>query len=62
MVNKKKVRANGLEWDMDGLTEGTILYVCDRRACQCCNPACNYTADIRHAKNFKLEGKVFTDG
>lgn len=62
MVNKKKVRFNGLDWDMAGLEEGTVLYACDRRACQCCNHACSHTSDIRHASNFKLEGKIFTDG
>ena len=31
-----------------------ILYLCDQRACQdCAYPDCEYTTDIRHAKNFE---------
>lgn len=32
-----------------------IFYLCDRRACDKCNLECFHTADIRHAKNFRLE-------
>lgn len=31
-----------------------VLFECDRRACEKCNEECHLTADIRHAKNFKL--------
>lgn len=31
-----------------------VLYQCDRRACDTCNPDCMLTSDIRHAKNFAL--------
>lgn len=30
-----------------------ILYVCDRKACENCNPFCYYTADIEHAVEFR---------
>ena len=31
-----------------------IWYLCDRQACKNgCNPDCEHTSDIRHAKNFK---------
>ena len=31
-----------------------ILYLCDRQACPNCSyPNCEYTTDIRHAKNFE---------
>lgn len=30
------------------------VYVCDRRACNTCNPDCRHTTDIRHAENFAL--------
>lgn len=31
-----------------------VLYECDRRACDRCNPECHHTNDIRHAENFQL--------
>ncbi|MBD5086675.1 MAG: hypothetical protein HDT32_04925 [Clostridiales bacterium] len=31
---------------------GKIYYVCDRKACVQCNPDCNHTCKIAHAKNF----------
>lgn len=31
----------------------SILYLCDRKACEHCSPECKYTADISHAKNFE---------
>lgn len=31
---------------------GKIYYVCDRTACENCNPDCNHTSDVAHAKNF----------
>ena len=31
-----------------------VLYECDRRACDRCNPECHHTNNIRHAKNFQL--------
>ena len=35
-----------------------ILYLCDQMACPNCSyPMCEYTTDIRHAKNF-----VYSDG
>lgn len=30
-----------------------VLYECDRRACDTCNPECHYTLDVRHARNFQ---------
>jgi len=34
-----------------------ILYLCDRKACEQCNPECQHTKDIYHAINFeKYEG------
>ena len=31
-----------------------ILYLCDQRACsKCLYPECEYTTDIRHARNFE---------
>ena len=31
-----------------------VLYECDRRACESCNPECRLTKDIRHAENFQM--------
>lgn len=39
----------------------TILYKCDRRACEKCNPECEYTKDIRHARNYELQNDVFVE-
>lgn len=43
-----------------------VLYECDRRACDRCNPECHHTRDIRHAENFQLSdysGKtLFVEG
>ena len=33
-----------------------IFYLCDRRACEKCNPECKLTDDARHAKNFQMFG------
>lgn len=30
----------------------TVLYVCDRKKCPNCQPECEHTTDISHAKNF----------
>lgn len=32
-----------------------VFYVCDRRACEKCDPDCKYTSDITHAVNFELD-------
>lgn len=32
----------------------TVLYLCDRRACEHCSPECQHTTDISHAKNFEI--------
>ena len=29
-----------------------IFYLCDRRACDSCDPWCHHTSNIRHAKAF----------
>lgn len=42
-------------WDYN---EPSVLYICDRRRCQSCNPECSYTSDISHAKNFEKIGDV----
>lgn len=30
----------------------SVLYLCDRRACNHCSPECKHTPDPRHAVNF----------
>lgn len=30
----------------------SVLYLCDRRACNHCRPECKHTTDPRHAVNF----------
>lgn len=32
-----------------------VLYRCDRRACQKCNPECHLTSDLRHAASFEVD-------
>lgn len=32
----------------------SVLYICDKRACNSCNEPCEHTTDIRHAKNFVI--------
>ena len=41
--------------------DADILYICDRRACEVCDPNCRVTKDIRHAKNFELFGNRFVE-
>lgn len=36
-----------------------VLYLCDRRACSCCNPECSHTIDITHAADFYNENGNF---
>ena len=38
-----------------------IYFLCDRRACKCCDPLCGYTSDIEHAKNFKRIGVIIRE-
>lgn len=38
-----------------------ILYKCDRRACEKCDPECEYIKDIRHAKSYELKSDVFVE-
>lgn len=43
-----------------------VLFLCDRRACNTCTQrdegtTCKYTSDIRHAKNFELNGSIFVE-
>lgn len=38
-----------------------ILYICDQKKCEVCNPECKHTSDITHAANFKPE-QVQVDG
>lgn len=59
----EKIYIDGWEKHLSNIEYGTIVYECDRRACSGgCNPICGYTSDIKHAKNFKMCGKVFVDG
>lgn len=32
-----------------------FLYLCDRNACEICNPECYHTFDLSHALNFTRE-------
>lgn len=42
-----------------------VLFVCDRRACNECSSdmdnGCRHTSNIKHAKNFKLNGNIFVE-
>ena len=42
-----------------------VVFVCDRRKCDKCetnlHPKCTHTHDIRHAKNFVLNGDIFEE-
>ena len=59
---RENIYIDGWEKQLSSIEAGTIVYKCDRRACSCgCNPVCVYTSDIRHAKNFRMQGKVFVD-
>lgn len=31
-----------------------VFFICDRRACDHCNPDCHLTVDIRHAEHFEV--------
>lgn len=44
------------------LVEKQVLFLCDRRMCKTCDPSCNHTSDVSHARNFKLVGSVFVEG
>ena len=40
--------------ECDYKKQDQIWYLCDRKACPNCSyPTCEYTTDIRHAKNFE---------
>jgi len=36
-------------------TNPNVYYVCDRRACDQCDPRCHHTKDISHAKYFEKD-------
>ena len=42
--------------ELDSRVMPRMYYVCDRRACDCCNPECSHTCDPRHAKHFEGSG------
>lgn len=52
---------NKEEKGKDSKDTPTILYKCDRRACDKCNPDCEHTKDIKHARNFELQNDVFVE-
>lgn len=64
-AREKKAKEKVIETVEAGMkeTEPMIRYLCDHRACGSCGgngeEFCNYTPDIRHAKNFELFGKDF---
>lgn len=41
----------------------TVLYLCNRLACEYCSPLCNYTSNALYAKNFKFakDGKTIIE-
>ena len=43
------------------VNQAKILFVCDKRKCGSCRKDCDYTADIKHAKNFELSGGVYIE-
>lgn len=44
-------------------SDNKIIFECDRRKCEKCNPAgtCTHTTDIQHAANFKNENGYFME-
>lgn len=30
-----------------------VLYICNRKKCECCYPECHHTKDIHYAANFE---------
>lgn len=38
-----------------------ILYICDRRACERCDPECHLTHKIEHATFFRKEHDTFVE-
>ncbi|MEG2332811.1 MAG: hypothetical protein RSB62_11005 [Bacteroides sp.] len=47
--------------EKESSSKGKVLYICDRRACNQCNPECMHTNDISHAKDFELLHDVFVE-
>lgn len=41
------------------ITDGTILYICDRKRCINCNEDCKHTTDVKHAINPIFEKSRF---
>lgn len=50
-AERDRDECNNVAWDEAALG---VLYVCDRRKCNTCNPECMHTEDVRHAKNFEV--------
>lgn len=44
---------------LEPVTKPEVLYLCDRRACSCCNSECTHTSDITHAADFYNENGDF---
>ena len=43
------------------VNQAKILFVCDNRKCDFCRKDCNYTTDVKHAKNFELSGGIYIE-
>jgi len=54
-VKSREARIAELEAAAKAPAVPRVLYLCDRRACQKCNPECHLTADIRHAASFEVD-------
>lgn len=54
MISHNAFPVVGVEF-LENDEEPEIFYLCDRRACDTCNPACRHTTDIMHAADFVLD-------
>lgn len=41
--------------------DGSVLYLCDRRACEECHEYCSHTCDVKHAVHFQNVKGVFVE-
>lgn len=60
-MREEEMRFDGHRNKQENISKEAILYVCDRRACKRCDRWCGHTSDIRHAKNFKMQGEIFVE-
>ena len=59
--HKKSFTIKNIPGEKKEPVNSKVLYLCDRKACENCNPDCRYTHDISHAISFRRFFKEYME-